>query len=93
MEEMDIYNGAKEVLALLEYFAPNILDSIPEKFNFTLKYLASKANVYVKIDYNKKLNEQKMSEAAKVLISLIYYSYIATDEEKNRIKENWENNN
>lgn len=93
VQEMEIYNASKEVLELLGYFAPDILDCIPQNFNFMLKDLASKANICVKINYNKRLDEQNISETGKDLIALIYYSYVVEDEEKIRIKENWENNN
>ena len=63
---------------------------IPENFLLKLKELASTSNIIVGIDYKKKLTEQNISETAKDILALIYYSYIAKPEEKIKIKEAWD---
>lgn len=90
MEQVEISNAAKEVLCLCEYFDPEINMKIPENFLLKLKELASASNIIVSIDYKKKLTEQNISETAKDILALIYYSYIAKPEEK--IKEAWDKN-
>lgn len=92
MEQVEINNAAKEVLCLCEYFDPEINMKIPENFLLKLKELASTSNIIVSIDYKKKLTEQKISETAKDILALIYYSYIAEPEEKSKIKETWDKN-
>lgn len=92
MEQVEINNAAKEVLYLCEYFDPEINMKIPENFLLKLKELASTSNIIVSIDYKKKLTEQKISETAKDILALIYYSYIAEPEEKSKIKEIWDKN-
>lgn len=92
MEQVEINNAAKEVLYLCEYFDPEINMKIPENFLLKLKELASTSNIIVSIDYKKKLTEQKISETAKDILALIYYSYIAEPEEKSKIKEAWDKN-
>ena len=47
----------------------------------------SKLDFY--IDVNKSFEEQKISEKSKDLISLIYYDYIAEEEEKKEILKQW----
>lgn len=92
MEQVEISNAAKEVLCLCEYFDPEINMKIPENFLLKLKELASTSNIIVSIDYKKKLTEQNISETAKDILALIYYSYIAKPEEKFKIKEAWDKN-
>ncbi len=92
MEQTEIYNAAQEVLCILEYLDPEITMKIPENFILKLKDLASKATIIVKLDFNKDLSEQNISETAKDLLALIYYSYIATDDEKEELKEHWNEN-
>lgn len=92
MEQVEISNAAKEVLCLCECFAPEINMKMPENFLLKLKELASTSNIIVSIDYKKKLTEQKISETAKDILALIYYSYIAEPEEKSKIKETWDKN-
>lgn len=57
-----------------------------------LKELATNSNNCIKIDINKKLSEQEISETGKDLITLIYYSYLATEEEKQQLQESWNKN-
>ena len=92
MEKQEIYNAALEVLGVIEYVEPNISIKIPEDFILKLKELASKADILVVINPEKKLSEQNISETAKDLIALIYYSYIATENEKIILKECWNKN-
>ena len=92
MEQVEISNAAKEVLCLCEYFDPEIVMKIPESFLLKLKELASTSNIIVDIDYKKKLTEQKISETAKDILALIYYSYIIRSEEKLNLKEAWDKN-
>lgn len=50
----------------------------------------SEADFY--IDAEKSLNEQDISEESKDLISLIYYNYIADENEKREILKSWDFN-
>lgn len=92
MEKQEIYNASLEVLRVIEFFEPNISMRISKDFILKLKKLASKANIEIKINPEKRLSEQNISETAKDLIALIYYSYIATDTEKITLKECWYKN-
>lgn len=57
-----------------------------------MKELAKKSKLEVKIDANKKLINQNISEETKDIISLIYYNYFADDKEKNEIAKIWKEN-
>lgn len=54
--------------------------------------MAKKSKLEVKIDANKKLINQNISEETKDIISLIYYNYFADDKEKNEIAKIWKEN-
>lgn len=57
-----------------------------------MEELAKKSKLEVKIDANKKLINQNISEETKDIISLIYYNYFADDKEKNEIAKIWKEN-
>ena len=89
LENKDIF---KEVLVILSYFNEDVTDKIPRNVFNKIKDIAadSKENFY--IDPNKSLDEQDISEQSKDLISLIYYDYMATEEEKVEISKLWNEN-
>ena len=92
MEQIEISNAANEVLSICEYINPKFVAKIPTDFMLKLKELATNSNNCIKIDINKKLSEQEISETGKDLITLIYYSYLATEEEKQQLQESWNKN-
>ena len=92
MEQIEISNAANEVLSICEYINPKFVAKIPTDFMIKLKELATNSNNCIKIDINKKLSEQEISETGKDLITLIYYSYLATEEEKQQLQESWNKN-
>lgn len=88
----EINDIAKETISILEYFNPEFLDKIPKHFLKDLQELAKDSKIVVNIDKNKKLENQPISEDSKDLIGLIYYSYIASDDEKAEIERAWDEN-
>ena len=90
--QMEISDVAKETVEILKYFDSNFISKISTNFLNFLKYLASKSNINVTIDKNKKLKEQDVSEECKSLIALIYHDYIADEEEKKKIEKIWNEN-
>lgn len=92
MEKIEIRDVAKETVCVLDYFEPNFISKIPEYVLTSLKELAEKSNINIKVDRNKKLKEQAISEETKDFIALIYYNYIATEEQKTQILEIWNQN-
>lgn len=83
---------AKETLNVLDHFDSNLIEKIPIKFLDYLNELSLGSNRDVNIDLEKKLIEQDISEESKDLIALIYYSYIANEEEKKQILKLWNEN-
>ncbi len=83
---------AKEVVSILDYVDYELIKKIPIKFLDYLKNTAKDSNKEVDIDLNKSLLEQNISEESKDLIALIYYNYLASEEEKRKVLKTWENN-
>ena len=92
MNNQEINDIAKETLTVLSYFDDNLIKKIPEKFLDYLRNLASTSNYVTHIDVEKKLVNQDISEESKDLIALIYYSYIADEEERKEIIKSWNKN-
>lgn len=90
--DLQITSIAKETIEILKYFEPDFVSKIPDNFMDELRSLAQTSNITVKIDKNKKLKEQNISKESKDMISLIYYSYIATEKEKIEIEKIWNEN-
>lgn len=82
-------NVFKETLEVLKHFDSEFLSKIPNEFLNAMKEFASKSTITVNIDTSKNLIEQDISEECKEMISLIFYSYIATKEEKEELTELW----
>ena len=83
---------AKEALTYLAYSDNEIIDKLPD---YLLKGLNDKAadsdkDFYVSKD--KQLFEQEMSEECKNLLSVICYTYMADDANKEEIRNYWLNN-
>ena len=89
---VEICDVALETLEVLKYFNTEFTSKISESFLNSLKELAKKSKLEVKIDANKKLINQNISEETKDIISLIYYNLFADDKEKNEIAKIWKEN-
>ena len=89
METKDI---AKETIEVFKYFDTSLTENISKSFLDFLEELSQESNIIVNIDSNKKLRDQNISEECKDLISLIYYNYIADENEKKEILKIWNNN-
>ncbi len=83
---------SKEVLTILSYCDDSIIRKIPNNFFKELVEHAADSEANCFIDPNKTLDEQNISEGAKDLLALIYYSYIADESVKNEIKYSWDKN-
>lgn len=92
MEHQEISDVAKETICILNYFDKSFISKIPVNFLNEIRNLAEKSSITVKIDKDKKLKDQNILEKTKDLISLIYYSYIATKEEKEELIKIWNAN-
>lgn len=90
--EYSINDISKETLTFLSFFDSNIIKKIPDNLFSKLCNLAADSKKDFYIDKNKKFKDQKISEECKDLLSLIYYDYIAEEDEKKEILEKWSMN-
>lgn len=90
MEKVQSINDiSKETLTFLAFFDNKMIEKIPAKVITKLCEEAADSKLDFYIDSNKSFKEQSISEKSKDLISLIYYEYIAEDEEKKEILNQW----
>ena len=81
----EIYkNSFKEVYDILENTEKELVDKIPKKF---MNFLKSNMNEDYKTDIKKdeKISNQKLLSETEAILTLIYKSYWATDEEKKKL--------
>lgn len=91
-KERNLYDVAKEASYLLTYFDLELVEKIPNDIRDSLNELSKMSNKFFYIDSRKSLEEQKISEEAKDLISLIYYKYISSEEEQKSLIQTWNSN-
>lgn len=89
VDKKDVY---KEVLIVLSNFNKEVVQKIPDDIFSKLVDLAADSTHIVNIDIDKGLEEQELFEESKEMISLIYYKYIAGDDEKKELIKIWEIN-
>lgn len=82
---------AKEVLAMINNTSINLLDKIPYETLINLGNIASQSDEKVSINLEVPLEEQNVSDDAKVLYSYIFKEYMANDEDKEKLEEMIEN--
>ena len=75
-----------EVNCLLEYLPQSYIDKLPKKLIELIKKQSDK-QYYISIDTNKSLLEQDFSKKTKDLIAVIKYNYWSTDEERQKLKK------
>ena len=92
IEEREISNIAKETLAILKFFSKSFISKIPKHTIDELEQLSKNSNIIINIDKNKSLREQHILSGTKDMIALIYYSYIASESEKEEIEKIWNKN-
>ncbi len=85
----NISDISKETLTFLAFFDNKMIENIPEYIITKLCEEAADSKLDFYIDVNKSFQEQKISEKSKDLISLIYYDYIADEDEKKEILKQW----
>ena len=89
---MEVNDIAKETVEVLKFTDVDFKSRISEKLLNLLEELSQKSTKEVKIDLNKKLNEQNISEECKDLLSLLYLNYYASENEKEEILKIWKEN-
>ena len=88
----EINNVCKEVITILGFFNNDVIEKIPSEILKKLNELAADSKLNYYIDKEKNLINQNISEKSKDLIALLYYSYIATQNEKDELSKIWNEN-
>lgn len=88
----EIHDVCKEVLTILGYLNNDIMEKIPSRILKELNELAADSKLNYYIDKEKDLLGQDISEKSKDLIALLYYSYIANENEKYELSKIWNEN-
>ena len=91
-DNQEMSNLAKETLEVLKYFDLDFVSKISDNFLKQLEELAKNSKLVVNVDKNKELKDQNISDECKDLISIMYYRYVASEEEKREITNIWKNN-
>lgn len=81
-------DGFAEVDEIFKYIDDESLEKIPQDVKTLIK--VNKSNLTVDINPNKSLNEQELLYETKVILSVLYKNYWATEEEKKQIIESEE---
>ena len=85
----NICDISKETLTFLAFFDNKLIEKIPTHIISKLCEEAADSKLDFYIDTTKSFQEQNISEKSKDLISLIYYDYIAEEDEKKEILNQW----
>ena len=82
----------KEVYSVLTFSDQAITDKIPTEIYQDILERAANSTLEPKIDMDKSLLEQDISQEGKDLLSLLYYSFVCNEEEKKNLFRIWEGN-
>ena len=92
IDETKYINTAYETLYVLKHCDNSFVSKIPNQILKNLKQMAKNCSKQITLLPNKKLKEQNISEETKDFISGLYYTYIATPQEKKDILNTWQQN-
>ena len=92
INETKYINTAYETLYILKHCDKSFVSKIPNQILQNLKQMAKDCSKQITLLPNKKLKEQNISEETKDFISGLYYTYIATPQEKKDIINIWQQN-
>ncbi len=87
-----IYTACGEALAVLALCEKNLLNKIPNEIIKELASYAAESNKEILINPSETLINQKISEQGKDIIALLYYNYIADENEKVELKKMFDEN-
>ena len=90
--QKEINDIAKEVVEVLEYFDEDFLSKIPEEVRKSFQKLSENSTINIEIDKNKSLSEQNISKETKDFIAILYYEYVADEDEKKEMVKVWNEN-
>ncbi len=83
---MDFEYGCSEVDYILEHLNPEDKKKIPD---YVIGFFKNNKSLFYKVnlDAKKKLDEQELRDETKAFLQLIYYKYLANEEEKYKFNQ------
>ena len=81
----------KEALVYIMYFEDELIDKIPDELFTKLRDIAADSTKDYYVDSEKSLENQEMSDDCKAFLTLVYYNFLATENEKIDLLVNWKN--
>ena len=91
-DKITINDIAKETLIVLDNFEQDVILKIPQEFIIKLNNLAVTSKKQFKLDNDKVLLEQNISQETKNLMAYIYYTFIANSKEQEELIQLWNDN-
>ncbi len=85
----NLYDVFKEVYAVLSLTDTEIVEKIPDNIFQNILEYASQSNIEPEVDTNLDLSEQKISNESKSFLSILWYKYMCTEEDKAEITKKW----
>ena len=96
LENMETSNAfcdiVKETLEVIKKIDGDFLNKLPAHIKECLYKYSEKSNKIITIDVTKRLEEQNISEECKDLLSIIYYTCIASEDERKDLLKCWNEN-
>lgn len=86
MEEINAI-AAAEAIAVLNHTDISLLSKVPYSIVQALETKAAECTEEVKLDLTLSLNEQQISEDAKVILTILYKDFLCSEEEEQKLNE------
>jgi len=87
--QISLDDAFKEVYTVLTFSDKDITSKIPDEVLRSIVEHASNSSIEPRIDMEKDLLDQDISEEGKDLLSIIYYSFVCNEEEKKNLFKIW----
>lgn len=85
LEEKFNSDVAKEFLTMLSYCDNSLIDKIPKEVITAITDIAADSEKDFYVEESKSLLEQKISPECRDMLGLMYFIYVADDNEKNKL--------
>ncbi len=92
LEEIINSDLAKEALMVLSFWKEDMIAKVDDQFLQRLSDIAADSHKEFYFDKNKPLDEQNISNDCRDLITMVYYCYIANNQEQREVFNSWINN-
>ena len=92
LEEKFNCDTIKECLTILSFCENSLIDKIPKEVIKNLTDIAADSEQDFYVEESKSLLEQKISPECRDMLGLMYFMYVADDNEKDELLNTWAKN-